>query len=180
MIPILHFHGDEVRRTSHRSFKYDEGISSSQTCADLRQSDFAEPGKMSKPPRGQGNLWGNRFMEGTGFALGSPNPPGDAAKAKSIVPSRASMSERDIAQYRLGDFQAEESRASRLMQNLYEGSMTRRLLFSLGSLVSTLSGVRLPRDYTRRRDLLLKWFDENYDALEDYAKLFRLEHGPVT
>jgi hypothetical protein len=86
------------------------------------------------------------------------------------------MTERDIADLRLGDFQANESRAAQKLGILYpHGELTRRSLYSFASLVATLAGVKLPRDYTRRKDLLLKWFDDNFETVEPYLRFFDLD-----
>jgi hypothetical protein len=90
-------------------------------------------------------------------------------------PSRTTTSERDIADFHLGDFNPELSRGMSLARMvLPEGELTRRLLFSWASLLAGISHLRLPRDSTRRRDLLIKWLDENYDTLEPFVHLFEL------
>jgi hypothetical protein len=89
------------------------------------------------------------------------------------------MSERDIANFRLGDFHAESSRAAQKLRTLYpHGDLTRRSLCSFASLVSALADVKLARDFTRRRELLIKWFEDNYEALEPYLAFFELDPGP--
>ena len=100
-----------------------------------------------------------------------------AVKAKRVlIPNRATMKEREIADLRLGTFVAEGSRGMELLQRIYpSGELTRRSLYSFASLIAALSGIKLGRDYTRRKELLIKWFDENYYALEPYSKFFVLE-----
>jgi hypothetical protein len=93
-----------------------------------------------------------------------------------IIANRANMSERDIADFRLGGFRAERSRAAERLRELYPyGDLTRRSLYSLASLLSALSDVKLPRDFTRRKELLVKWFDDNFDALETFLRFFELD-----
>jgi hypothetical protein len=85
------------------------------------------------------------------------------------------MSERDIAELNLGDFVPDNSRGMILARRfLPEGEMTRRLLFSCASLLAGIAHQRLPRDSTRRRDLLIKWLDDNYDVLRPYVDFFQL------
>jgi hypothetical protein len=86
------------------------------------------------------------------------------------------MSERDIAEFRLGAFQADHSRAAQRLHALYpHGDLTRRSLYSFASLLGALAGVKLARDFTRRKDLLVKWFDDHFDALEPYLRFFELD-----
>lgn len=86
------------------------------------------------------------------------------------------MKEREIADLRLGTFIAEGSRGMQLLQRIYpRGELTRRSLYSFASLLAALSGIKLARDFTRRKDLLIKWFDDNYDELEPYSRFFVLE-----
>ena len=86
------------------------------------------------------------------------------------------MKEREIADLRLGTFIAEGSRGMQLLQRIYpRGELTRRSLYSFASLLAALSGVKLARDFTRRKDLLIKWLDDNYDDLEPYSRFFVLE-----
>jgi hypothetical protein len=86
------------------------------------------------------------------------------------------MSERDIANYRLAGFHAETSRAAERLHLIYpHGDLTRRSLYSFASLLGALAGVKLARDFTRRRDLLIKWMDDNFDALEPFLPFFELD-----
>jgi hypothetical protein len=93
-----------------------------------------------------------------------------------VVPNRALLREREIAVFRLGNFHADTSRAAQRLRQLYPyGELTRRSLYSLASLIGPLAGVQLPRDFTRRKDLLIKWFDDNFDDLRSYFDFFTLE-----
>jgi hypothetical protein len=86
------------------------------------------------------------------------------------------MTERDIAEFRLGGFHADNSRAAQEFRVLYPyGELTRRSLYSFASLVATLAEVKLPRDFTRRKDLLLKWFDDNFEVVGPYLRFFELD-----
>jgi hypothetical protein len=90
-------------------------------------------------------------------------------------PSRNTSTERDIADFHMGDFDPELSRGISLARMvLPEGELTRRFLFSWASLLAGISHLRLPRDSTRRRDLLIKWLDDNYDVLHPFVTLFQL------
>lgn len=93
---------------------------------------------------------------------------------KSTVPNRSLMSEKQIADFRQGRFVPDGSRGKSLLENLYDGELTRRSLYSFTTLLAALAGIKLPRDFTRRKDLLIKWLDDNYDKVQPYAQFFKL------
>jgi hypothetical protein len=91
------------------------------------------------------------------------------------VAKRGTMSERNIADFWQGHFKAEGSRGEALLREFCpDGDMTRRSLYTFASLLASVAGVPLSRDLTRRRDLLVKWVDDNCDALRPYLSFFRL------
>ena len=92
----------------------------------------------------------------------------------STVPNRSLMSEKQIADFRQGRFVPDGSRGKSLLENLYDGELTRRSLYSFTTLLAALAGIKLPRDFTRRKDLLIKWLDDNYDKVQPYAQFFKL------
>jgi hypothetical protein len=93
------------------------------------------------------------------------------------VPNRSKMSEREIADLRQGDFCAQESRALTLLRQKYPIDLSRRSLYSLATVMSTLANVRLERDFARRKELLIKWFDDNYEAIEPFFQFIELIGG---
>lgn len=104
-----------------------------------------------------------------------PSIDKDARKMrKSTVPNRSLMSEKQIADFRQGRFVPDGSRGKSLLENLYDGELTRRSLYSFTTLLAALAGIKLPRDFTRRKDLLIKWLDDNYDKVQPYAQFFKL------
>jgi hypothetical protein len=79
--------------------------------------------------------------------------------------------ERAIADAKLDGFHEDGSRGQALLERIYPGGhLTRRALYSFLSIISALAGVPLERHMTRRRSLLVKWLDVNYDCLEPYIK----------
>jgi hypothetical protein len=90
-------------------------------------------------------------------------------------PARCKTSEHDLADYHQGDFSPRGSRGLALIREKFpEGFLTRRLLLSFATIISGLSNRRLPRDFTRRQVLLLKWLDEEYDAIKPYAQFVEI------
>jgi hypothetical protein len=69
------------------------------------------------------------------------------------------MTEGDIADLRDGNFQAGTSGTAQHLRAMSpHGDLTRRSLYSFASLIGSLAGVKLPRDFRQRKELLLKWF----------------------
>jgi hypothetical protein len=100
----------------------------------------------------------------------------EMARNSPSVTNRASMTERNIAEFQLDAFQPESSRAAQRLRVFYpHGDLTRRALCSFATVLAVLAGVTLPRDLTRRRNLLMKWFDDHFDALEPYLQFFELD-----
>jgi hypothetical protein len=85
------------------------------------------------------------------------------------------MSERAIADLRLGTFSSQGSRGLEMLHRMFpSGEMTRRAMYSFASILGALANVRLERDFSRRKDLLVKWFDDNYDVLEPFLHFVEL------
>jgi hypothetical protein len=85
------------------------------------------------------------------------------------------MTERAIAEMRLGEFSAQGSRGLQLLQQMFPRSdMTRRSMYSLATILGALANVPLERDFSRRKELIIKWFDDNYDALEPFLRFIEL------
>jgi hypothetical protein len=47
-------------------------------------------------------------------------------------------------------------------------------MYSIASILGNLANVPFERDFARRKDLLIKWFDVNYDALEPFLDFVEL------
>jgi hypothetical protein len=93
----------------------------------------------------------------------------------SSCPPRCRTTEHDLANYYQGDFSPSGSRGLALVQEKFpDGFLTRRLLLSFATIISGLSNRRLPRDLTRRQVLLLKWLDDEYDAIKPYAQFVEI------
>jgi hypothetical protein len=89
------------------------------------------------------------------------------------------MTECDTVELTLGDFHWENSRTAQCLRELFPfGRLTRRPLYSFATLPGALADITLNRDFTRRRELLMKWFDHNFDALEPYLGFLEFDLNP--
>jgi hypothetical protein len=96
------------------------------------------------------------------------------------ISDRAHRREREIADDHLGQFRPEDSRGLRLIETVCATtSLTRESLVALAKAFGWLSGIPFPRDYTRRRALVIKWFDDNADALQPFGDAMTVEIEPV-
>jgi hypothetical protein len=74
-----------------------------------------------------------------------------------MIPKRSTMSEHEIAEFRLNGFRADTSRAAGCLRRLYPGGeLTRGSLHSLATVLSALAQVELKRDWIRWKDLIVK------------------------
>jgi hypothetical protein len=106
-----------------------------------------------------------------------PEPHFDimSRRADCSAPSPCRSTEHDRADYHQGDFAACGSRGLQLIREKFPvGLLSRRLLLSFATIVSGLSNRRLPRDFTRRQILLLKWLDQEYDAIKPYVQFVNI------
>jgi hypothetical protein len=97
-------------------------------------------------------------------------------KDRERISDRAHKSEAEIAQVHLSAFRSEGSAGLVFLQELCPAhSLTRESLIVVAKLFSIISGIHFPRDYTRRRDLIFKWFTDHIAELEAIGRLFTLE-----
>jgi hypothetical protein len=92
------------------------------------------------------------------------------------ISDRRHNSEREVANQHLGDFEAENSRAHDFLSKLADGhEIVNRNLIDIAKIFATISGIQLPRDYTQRLDLIVKWFDVHLADLEPLSTIIKLE-----
>jgi hypothetical protein len=51
---------------------------------------------------------------------------------------------------------------------------TQQSLIALVNILSIIAGVPFPRDFTRRRTLVFKWFDDHFDRLAPIASVVNI------
>lgn len=92
------------------------------------------------------------------------------------ISDRLHMTEREISKLHLGPFTAEGSPGLTFLESLSPGhSLTQESLIIIARICSIISGVRLPRDFTRRRDLVIKWFNDHLEMIQPVGRLLKLE-----
>jgi hypothetical protein len=93
----------------------------------------------------------------------------------SIRLSRSLHKEKEVADALIGAFDSSESRGLHLIRRLSIGKeLSKEQMIGLAHVFSVLAKIDFPRDFTRRRDLVVKWFDDHFEALEPLATVVHL------
>ena len=71
------------------------------------------------------------------------------------------------------------SQAYRKIQNLGWDKLNQKELRSIAQVISKKSGIPLDREAKRRREILLTWFDENFDDISIHMDHIFLEYDPL-
>ena len=93
------------------------------------------------------------------------------------------LSEKERADAKLVGFKRPGSRGENFLQTLFHcppGELVSKDIRTLGIFCAGLINKKLPRICRRRKDGLIKWFDDNYDKLEEYLPQLQLDIGPVS
>lgn len=81
---------------------------------------------------------------------------------------KASETEKDKVKRLLGDFDAENSRGMQFIKQFHK-EPTRQFLLSLSEILTKLTGIELKRDYKRKKELIIMWYDENIEVFKRYS-----------
>lgn len=95
------------------------------------------------------------------------------------VINRRTATERDNSDFLLGDFNVETSKGLQFLKMINEDNLTKESIQGICEFFSKLTGQPVLRDYKRRKALLIKWIDENYDNCLHYAKYLVFECTPL-
>lgn len=97
-------------------------------------------------------------------------------RCRLAVLDRPNKRERDISDQHMGEFRPEGSRGLAFLNERYQGSsLTRKSLIHLAMMFSVIGNLQFPRDFKRRRNLIVKWFDDNIDILEPLGTIISTE-----
>jgi hypothetical protein len=91
------------------------------------------------------------------------------------VSDRASKPEKDISDRHQAGFVARGSRGERFIKAMIpQGNVTCHSLAILAKIFSAISGIPFHRDYTRRRALVIKWFDDHIETLRPLQTIVKV------
>ena len=74
------------------------------------------------------------------------------------------------------NYEPTKSRGYELLKQIMREPITIQALLSLAFVLSNYLGVKISRDYMRRKELVIKWFDETVDLWEPLLPFIRLEY----
>lgn len=77
--------------------------------------------------------------------------------------------EKILINHNLQGWDIKTSRAFNLINSLY-GNINRTLLQCLAKIVSNSLNIYLEREAQRRKDVLIKWFDDHYDETSQFLQ----------
>ena len=73
-------------------------------------------------------------------------------------------------------FSPKECRGYKKLRQVMREPITIQALLSLAFVVSNYLGIKISRDYMRRKELVIKWFDEQIDKWEPLIPRLRCEY----
>lgn len=106
-------------------------------------------------------------------------------KRKPKVPvefSRNKNSEKVVTRNLLDGYKAEGSRGEALIEQIMKTKLkkaSRVGLIQIGSMLGELIGIKFPRNFKRRRDLIVKWFEDNEELILPYIPFLTIEFRDV-
>lgn len=78
---------------------------------------------------------------------------------------------------RMSNFQPKECKAWKEITQKFGTNIKQQELLSIANVLSTSAKLKLDRDAKRRKTVLIKWFDENWDAIKPYLPYVVLENA---
>lgn len=103
-------------------------------------------------------------------------------KRKSKVPaaySRRQNPEKIVTQNLLDGFVSKGSRGEALIEEIL-GSPLKKIslngLIQVASLISDIANIQFPRNYKRKKDLIVKWFQDNEDIINTKKKYLQIKY----
>jgi hypothetical protein len=100
---------------------------------------------------------------------------------KASISDRRNKTERQISDDHVGNFCIDGSQAESFLNRLLgddSQGVTRKSLVLLAVIFSELSGILFYRDFSRRRVLVFKWFDDHLEALQSIAPILNIGIAP--
>jgi hypothetical protein len=97
-------------------------------------------------------------------------------RTRPQVSDRAHYPEKQIAEDHLGEFMPIGSRGLEFIERIAgTPPLTGKSLIVLARGCAFVANVWFPRDFTRRRDLVIKWFDDHIDTLEPLQAIMQID-----
>ena len=91
--------------------------------------------------------------------------------------SRKLNTEKTIAKNLLDGFVTKGSRGESIIEQIFGAKINQislTALIQIARVISELSDVKFPRNYKRKKDLIVKWFTDNEDVICSYTKYIQV------
>jgi hypothetical protein len=102
------------------------------------------------------------------------------SQLRGPVPDQSSArlsttAERQRVETRLMGFDVNRSPAWQDIRSRFGDSLNQAELLSLAEVIGTEIGVKVDREAKRRKEVLIKWFDENYPSIQNILAAIQME-----
>lgn len=96
----------------------------------------------------------------------------------SALPSRETMDERSRIAKRLFGFNPKDNYVVKEISRRFGGLIKHGELVGIAAAIAERANLRLDRDAKRRKNVLIRWFDENWETIEPFLDYVVLEEVP--
>ena len=107
--------------------------------------------------------------------IAQPNRGQDRATEPIDYGRTANELERKRVDARLNGFVYKESRAWHEITRYYGDGLNQAELLSIAEVIASQIGVKVDREAKRRKEVLIKWYDENIEPIIEIMPLIKLE-----
>jgi hypothetical protein len=97
--------------------------------------------------------------------LMTPAAPADTSKEKDRIASR------------LNGFNSKDNSVWKAITQRFGANIKQPELLSMALILASHANVKLDRDAKRRKSVLIKWFEENWSAIEPFLQFVVLENA---
>jgi hypothetical protein len=108
-------------------------------------------------------------------SLADPNPTPNPRPLEVMAVSM----ERQRIDARLKNFNPKDNRVWAFLTKQFGPSLKHDTLVQIATVLAQIAHLRLDRDATRRKSVLIKWFDENWLLVSPFLQYVRLEAAPL-
>ena len=91
-------------------------------------------------------------------------------------PTHALSAEKERIEKRLQGFQYKNSNAWKTLIQLYGETVKRSTLCEIAKFISSAKQLKIDRDAKRRKDVLVKWFEDNWSDVYPFIKYVRVKN----
>ena len=103
------------------------------------------------------------------MSISNQSQEGRGARPRATKKTPQQIWEEEFLKQKLAGFRLEDSRGWKWLQARF-GKIAKEELLSLGQVIAHTLNLELTREYKRRKETMIVWFDENYDTVMPFIK----------